>query len=74
MAIRFSLNDVEEKRAVAWMKRHWESAHDGVRRPLDAICTQPFTYCFTPTGIGDAVMVRCDVCRKKKNVTDYDCW
>lgn len=33
-----------------------------------------FSYIFTPTGIGTAVSIKCNVCNEVENCTDYDCW
>lgn len=29
---------------------------------------------FTPTGLGDAIIVRCNVCDKEKEITDVSNW
>jgi hypothetical protein len=33
-----------------------------------------FSYIFTPTGIGTAVSIKCNICNEDENCTDYDCW
>lgn len=69
MSRTFKLNEVEEKRYLAFYrkkKREWKK-----KEPDRDIS---FTFCFTPTGIGDAVVVRCDADREEKNITDYKSW
>jgi len=61
--IYFQLSQKEEKSAKDWQKYH------------KGICTyRSFSYVFTPTGIGDAVYIRCDYCKKQKEITDYENW
>lgn len=33
-----------------------------------------FTWSFTPTGLGNACVVKCNLCGKEENITNYDCW
>jgi hypothetical protein len=33
-----------------------------------------FTYRFHETGVGCAVEIVCDQCRRKKNITEYGTW
>lgn len=33
-----------------------------------------FTVCFTPGGLGSVVVVTCNVCSAKENITDFDTW
>lgn len=32
------------------------------------------TIAFTPTGLGPAIEVTCNICGAKKDITDYDSW
>lgn len=61
----FVLNEAEEARVIAFVERH---------RRLHPEAKAGVTYCFTPAGMGTGVTIRCDVCRKTKNVTDYASW
>lgn len=29
---------------------------------------------FTPTGLGNLIVVKCDICGAEKNITDISCW
>lgn len=60
--MKFELSDKEIKRAKKWTNKHK--------------CTLKYpklTYCFTITGIGNGVDVKCD-CGKSKDITDYNLW
>ncbi len=60
--------DLEEHRKInEWVKSHpctitYEGAIGG-----------KYTYCFTPTGIGTALKVKC-ACGAEVDATDYDSW
>lgn len=32
------------------------------------------TYEITPTGLGDVIVIRCNACGKKENITNVDDW
>jgi hypothetical protein len=36
--------------------------------------SERFEYTFLPGGIGTCVTMKCIICGKEKNITDYDCW
>jgi len=62
----FKINDVECKAANAFAEKHSIcKAH-----PIGG---SKFSYIFTPT-IGMNVHIKCLICGKKKDITDYDCW
>lgn len=33
-----------------------------------------WTYIFSPNSIGQVAVVRCNICKKEEDVTDYDRW
>ncbi len=37
-------------------------------------CNEGFSFIITPTGIGDNIHVKCEDCRKEKDVSDYGSW
>ena len=37
-------------------------------------CKSNIHYIIYPTGLGEAIYVKCDKCKKKENITDYGCW
>lgn len=63
----FTLDEAEEKRAVAFMKRH---KHPG--QNYGAIGGH-ITYSFTPTGLGTIIVIRC-ACGGFKSLTDFSAW
>lgn len=68
MRTKFELNEVEKKRAEKFIKKHLhpETNHGAIGGHI--------SYTFIPTGIGNAVTIKCGDCDKEENITDYDCW
>ena len=64
----FKLNDKEEAAAREFMQQH---RHSDVNK---GTIGGHMEFIFTPTAIGDACSIRCDICGEEKNITDYDCW
>lgn len=67
---RMSLHMFSEKEMSAaeqFRKEHFASCQSGIRAPS-------FEYVLTGTGIGTAITVRCPVCGKEENITDYSNW
>ena len=66
--IEFKLNEEEEKLAKKFMDEH---LHPDVKKgPIGG----SLAFTFIPTYIGDAVSVKCLICGKKENITDYKSW
>jgi len=60
---------------------HWltDKEYEAVRRFRSEhyhSCNNGGTYLFelAGTGIGEAISIKCPVCGKEENITDYDCW
>ena len=64
----FKLNDKEEAAAEEFMQQH---RHPEINK---GAIGGHMEFIFTPTSIGDACSIRCDICGEEKNITDYDCW
>jgi len=67
--ITFELNEKEFKRYKAFYnkkKKEWQKK--------DSSRQLSFTFSFTPTGIGDTSIVRCNADDEEKNITDFDSW
>lgn len=64
----FKLNDKEEVAAREFMQQH---RHSEVNK---GAIGGHMEFIFTPTSIGDACSIRCDICGEEKNITDYNCW
>ena len=60
----FFLNNVEEKRLEKWQKK--------IKKKHGIYGS--FTFKFTPTGIGNGIVVYSDLEDKTKDLTDYDSW
>jgi len=66
--IELKLNKNETLKAENFKKLH---KHNDVNK---GAIGGHITYSFTPTSIGTAVTVECNICGKKENITDYDSW
>ena len=66
--IEFKLNKLESERA-----RHFRIIHQHPEINKGAIGGH-LEYIFTPTSIGDACTMRCQICGVEENITDYSHW
>ena len=66
--IEFKLNEKENELAEKFLQehRHPEVYKGAIGGYIDFI--------FTPTSIGDGIRVKCSICDKEENITDYDNW
>ena len=64
----FRLDPVELARLTAFKEKHAKSC------PAITTIGGKFTYIFTPTGVGTAIVVRCNACGEEKDITDVDSW
>lgn len=64
----FKLNDNEVKAAEKFENTH---KHKEVNKGAIGGHIQ---YIFTPTAVGTGKSIKCIICGKVKNITDYDCW
>lgn len=67
-AFAFRLLGVEAERA-----RRFEVRHAHPETSKGAIGGH-LRYSFTPTGVGTVARVRCLVCKRARDLTDYDAW
>lgn len=71
--MKFVIKDEKELKAIRKFKQH----HCYKCKIYDnsGVSIPPlFTYSFTPTGIADAVTIKCTFCGEEENVTNYDIW
>ena len=62
----FTMNDKEEQEWKKWYREHkckWKKKNK----------MRTFTFCFTPTGLGNSITVMCS-CGKMIEVTDSEYW
>ncbi len=64
----FQLLGVEAARA-----RRFEVRHAHPEAPKGSIGGH-LRYSFTPTGMGAVARVRCGICKRSRDLTDYDSW
>ena len=60
-----TLSDKQRENARRFQKEHYENCETGMRS---------FKYTIIPTGIGNAVEIRCPKCGEILDLTDYDLW
>lgn len=71
--MKFVIKDEKELKAIKEFKQHHCDKckiYDNSGLPI----TPLFTYSFTPTGIADAITIKCNFCGEEENITNYDIW
>ena len=63
----FTMHEKEPENADAFAKEHAGCVSRSAM-------SERFEYTFLPGGIGTCVTIKCIICGKEKNITDYDCW
>ena len=64
----FEITPEQDDKIAQWIKEH--KCSEVAKRALH----RSFTYCFTPTGIGDAQKVVCSACKSELVITDVSSW
>lgn len=74
MELSFRLSDTESERYQSFSDKHKKCRiKEGKKTPSGfPIGTPEIT--FKPTGIGDIVEVRCPICGKTADITDFENW
>ena len=67
--MKFELNEKEKELAKKFERQHLDCAKEHPSTIGGAI-----SYCFTRTGIGVSIIMKCNICNKIKDITDYDNW
>ena len=73
MKYEFKMNEREADAATKWTSEHVCASTRWAWDFWTKLTREHFTYSFSPTGIGDSVIVSCH-CGAKKDVTDYESW
>jgi hypothetical protein len=68
MITEFKLSEKEIEAARQFEERH---RHPNINK---GAIGGFITYKITPTSIGNATSIKCDICKKEENITDYDNW
>jgi len=63
----FTLDKVENEKANAFVEKH-----AGCRS--HAAMGDKFSYSFYPGGVGTAIVIRCIICGKEENITNFEHW
>ena len=69
MLTEFKLSPKEIEKAEAFEKEHLECA-----KKHPTTIGGSISYEFTPTSVGTAVIIKCNLCDEQENITDYDIW
>lgn len=70
---RFNLTNFEETAWKEWIKGHKDIC-TGFEQELGFGNVANYSVCFSPGMVGDVVRIRCDLCGKELDITDYDSW
>ena len=65
--MNYTLTNKEELKAKNFIKKHKKTCNKKQQN-------LPFSYKFTPTGIGIGIEIICPYCNNIENITDYNCW
>ena len=68
--LTFKISGTELDKINEFKKRHKESC---VYKQNLTLC-EYWTYSFTPTGLGNVVSIKCNLCGEEEHVTDVDNW
>lgn len=66
--IEFKLSEKENELAEKFLQEH---IHPEIYK---GAIGGHINFIFTPTSIGDAVSIKCNICDTIKNITDYNNW
>jgi len=69
--IEFKISDKVEPLVEDFKERHKKCTDE---LPMATDGKYPFTYMFTPGGVGTIVKIKCNGCGKEENITDFDNW
>lgn len=67
--MNFKLNEVEQKAYEEFI-----SQHKGCASKFYSAIGGKISITFTPTGLGDIIVVKCNKCGKEKDITDTSNW
>ena len=65
--MEFKLNETEVKEYTAFVDKHKSCK-------CSATTGGKISIIFTPTGLGDVIVVKCNKCGKEKDITDISNW
>ena len=72
--LSFELTDKETKRYYKFSAKHRKCREKAGRKTFSGFPVGNVEIIFRPSGMGDAVEVRCPICGKTKDITDLDNW
>lgn len=70
----FKLDEKEVEEANKFYEKHKSCPQLLLGKPWFSTTGGLITYEITPTGLGNVVVVRCNACGKKEDITNVDNW
>lgn len=68
------LTDEEKQAEKEFFAAHKSCPYEILNKSFFSTTGGQFTYLITPTGLGDCISIRCNVCGDVKNITDSENW
>jgi len=68
----FELSKEQWEKIMDWRENH--PIHKECKNKYHGAIGEHITYKFTPTSLGDIVIVRCSSCDCKIDISEYDSW
>lgn len=72
--MNLNLTEKEEKERIEFINNHKNCVQEILNKPFFSTTGGQFTYLITPTGLGNCISIRCNVCGDIKDITDSDIW
>ena len=72
--MEFRLTSKEEEEAKQFFLEHKECSYTHLSKPFFSTTGGQFTFLITPTGLGNMISVRCNICDEMREITDVSDW
>lgn len=70
----FKLTEKETSEIQEFMKKHENCCFEKLNKHFFSTTGGQFSFIFTPTGLGNVVIIKCNACDKTEDVTDISNW
>ena len=70
----FKLTEKEASEIQEFMKKHKNCCLEKLDKMFFSSIGGQFSFTFTPTGLGNVVVIKCNACDKSEDVTDIPDW
>jgi len=72
--INYELTEQEQKDAQEFIDKHLECRRHHASAEVGAIRSTPISYCIGSNSVADTIIIRCDFCRKQRDISDVSVW